>query len=492
MNHNPRNHYGLTSLVSFVLQLYLLLDVTVSPGQNNTADIIEQAAEKYSATTSEVLDLTDHLNDQEQQKADPVNLNRVSIEELRQLPFLNEMQVCNLYLYIQAYGTIYSPHELLSVEGFDSLTVARILPYIRIDDHSQKNETNFKNIFRYGKGEFIFRYGQVLQKQKGYIRNDDAASGIYLGSPQSYLFRVKYSFSDKLTLGFTGEKDPGEQFFQGNQAYGMDFYSGYIAGKNLGFVKSIVVGSFRAGFGQGLIVGNGFSLGSVPGNITYRRGSGSIRPSLSATENGFLRGIATTVKIRNLEISGFYSGHKTDANSIQIDSLTGETKRMSSMNGTGYHRLPAEIEDRNVIRERIAGGNINFRKDLFSIGISGIYSYWSASLEPRSYPYNRFSMRGKENFILGVDFQVALRNLYLFCEAGRSRSGGLAILLGAEFSPHERLSFSLLLRNYQRNFQNLNGNAVGRNSTNSNEKGIILAFSVRPFTRLMFSGFMDL
>ena len=48
MNHNPKNHNRQKSWVNFVLPLCLFFYVSVSPGQNNTADIIEQAAEKYS------------------------------------------------------------------------------------------------------------------------------------------------------------------------------------------------------------------------------------------------------------------------------------------------------------------------------------------------------------------------------------------------------------------------------------------------------------
>jgi hypothetical protein len=162
------------------------------------------------------------------------------------------------------------------------------------------------------------------------------------------------------------------------------------------------------------------------------------------------------------------------------------------MNGSGFHRLPKEIQNKNIIRERIYGGNLNYRNNYFSIGVTAFRSQWSSSLNPRIYPYNRFSFQGNENLNIGSDFQFGLRNIYFFGEIGRSRNGGTAWLLGGQFSPDSRMVFTLLYRDYQRNYQDLLSNAIGQNSANANENGFILTFNSRLLSRLTVSGYADL
>jgi len=479
-----------------MLPVALTILLKSSVAQTIPADFIEQMAEKLSETTTRDFDFSDLADEFDQLRDHPINLNNSTFEELHQLSFLNDVQLNNLFLYIQSYGALYSPQELFAIDGFDSATVRKILPFIVIGSTPQKHPVKIKELLKYGRSELVTRYKKVLQKQKGYLMNDSALkanpnSG-YVGSQQAYFFRYKYSFYDRLSFGFSGEKDPGEEFFKGSQPLGMDFYSGYLELMHTGILKTAIIGNFRAGFGQGLVMGSGISAASIPGVTSLRRTSGGIKPSLSANEETYLRGAATTIQSRHVELSAFYSDHKIDGNPTMNDTTTGEILEVSSMNGTGYHRLPKEIQNKNIIRERIWGGNLNFRNNYFSIGLTGFHSHWSASLEPRSYPYNSFSFKGTENLNLGSDFQVGLRTIYLFGEFGRSMNGGFAWLLGGQFSPDPRMFFTLLFRNYQRNYQDLLGNAYGQNSLNANETGFTVTFTARPFSCFTVSGYADL
>jgi hypothetical protein len=154
--------------------------------------------------------------------------------------------------------------------------------------------------------------------------------------------------------------------------------------------------------------------------------------------------------------------------------------------------MPREMEDKNILRETILGGNINFRNSFLSIGITGFRSHWSASLEPRFYPYNLFTFRGKENLNFGIDFQASLRNTFLFGECARSRNGRMAFLAGIQVNPDPRLIFSLSLRDYQRNYQDLLSNALGQNSANANEQGFLFTFSAGFAPGVGLTGYADL
>ncbi|MCX6243508.1 MAG: helix-hairpin-helix domain-containing protein [Bacteroidetes bacterium] len=481
-----------------ILQLLLIFILLYSPeaySQSENSDLIERTTERYSEITPapvDFSDLTDHL---ERMKDHPVNINSAGTEELSQLTFLNDRQIKNLNQYLQTYGTVYSIYELMAIDGFDSATVMKMKPYIRIGPETEKHPLRPKEIFKYGKSQLILRYEQVLQKQAGYgvadsILAEDPDAG-YMGSPVRLMFRYTWTYYDRLSFGISGEKDPGEQFFKGSQKNGMDFYSGFVSLQHTGILQQLTLGTFNADFGQGLTLSTGISSGAIPGTGNLRRYAGGIRPSQSLNEENYLRGIAVVLKKGRFRFSGFWSNHRRDANVTVVDSISGQPSDFSTFTETGYHRLPKEILNKNVLRETRIGGNLNFRNSFLSVGLTGIRSHWSASLNPEIHPYSRFALRGKENLVLGIDLQALWRDLFFFGEASRSQNGGMAFLSGIQANA-EGVLFSLTYRNYQRNYQNLLSNAIGQNSTNSNEEGILFSFSAAILPRLGLSGYADI
>ncbi len=464
--------------------------------QNENPDLIERTTEKLSETSNQPIDFSEVSDVLERLQDHPINLNNTNHEQLDQFHFLDDRQINNLINYIQAYGTIYSIYELKVVDGFDSATIRKILPYVSAGQEMEKHPIRMKDLLGSGRNQLLLRFEQVVQKQAGYhiadsVFNKNPNAG-YAGSPAKLYFRYTYSFYNRLSIGLSGEKDAGEQFFRGNQKNGMDFYSGYISLQNTGILKQITIGNFNVDFGQGLTLCSGISAGAIPGTGNVRRYARGVLPSQSTNEGNYLRGVAMVLKKWKFRLSLFYSNHKRDANIIVADTLTGDAQAISSFSETGYHRMPREVEDKNTLRETILGGNVNFRNSFLSIGITGFRSHWNARLDPKVYPYNIFTFRGKENLNLGIDFQASLRNAFLFGECAQSRSGGMAFLSGIQVTPDPRLMFSLSLRDYQRNYQDLLSNALGQNSTNANEAGILFTFNAGIAPGLGLTGYADL
>ncbi|MEI6900044.1 MAG: hypothetical protein WCL00_09205 [Bacteroidota bacterium] len=357
-------------------------------------------------------------------------------------------------------------------------------------------QLKWPDIFTKGHGSATFRIGQVLQHQAGYnvsdsILNTNPNAGYY-GNPQKYLFRITYQYADRISLGFAGEKDPGEQFFRGSQKAGMDYYSGYLCLKNQGILKSLVIGNFKVDFGQGLTMSGGAGYGSLISSGILRRVGRGIRPTLSLDENSFLRGVAVELGAWKLALSAFYSNHQRDANILQKDSISGTAESVSSLSEGGYHRLPSEIDDKNAIREQITGANLGFRIHRLYLGITGVYTNWSANLKPVQELYSIYSFTGKTNLITGFDFQFHFRNLYFFGEISMSLNGGTAWLGGLQMSPSNDVRLSLLYRNYKTNYQNPFSSAIGQNGSNSNEQGFLLNFYFRAFPKITITGLIDL
>jgi hypothetical protein len=480
----------------FILNLCILLIYYKTYSQNENEQLIQTKIEELSESSISEVDFTDLGDKLEDLRNHPINLNQTTADDLRQIPFLTQKQIDNLINYKDTYGEIFSIYELQSIDGFDSAAIQKLLPLMTITGTEVRHPVRFREIFTGGRCQLLFRYQQTLQDQKGYTVNDsilktDPGAG-YAGTPQKYYFRAKYDYFDRISIGVTGEKDPGEEFFKGSQGYGMDFYSGYFALKNTGFLKSLILGNFNLDFGQGLTLCSAMSFGALPSSGNLRRSASEVRPSLSINESSYLRGIAANVKFKSISVSAFYSRHKRDANIVEVDSLTGNSSEVSSFQETGYHRLPGELADKNAIREIIYGGNINFRSKLFSLGLTGFHSSWSAALSPATEPCNRYRFSGKSNLNMGIDFQFIYRTIYGFGEISGSINGGMAWLAGIQVNPDPNVKFSLIFRDYQPSYQNLASNAIGQNSRNTNEKGLILNISSRLGSKLGMYAYLDI
>jgi len=443
-------------------------------------------------------DLQEELTELQQH---PVNLNAANGEEVSRLTFLSALQRKNLLEYVQTYGEVLSIYELQSIPGFDSLTVKRIAPFIVMEPVSVVPAPTPKNLLKLARYDFLVRYEQAFPKPAGYFPPVNSAGTqdqpMYAGDPQRYYFRCSWSWFDKLKIGLAGEKDPGEQFFSGGQKWGMDHYAANLTLSNLGILKNLIVGNFRASYGQGLTLGSGISLGSAPGFSSGLTITEGIKPSLSMNETSYLRGIAATLKIKNAGLSGFCSYHRRDANILNPDTLEGSSPIVSSFLETGYHRTAAELSDRNAIKELVAGGHFRYSCSPalnlgLKIGITALFVRWSANLQPKEQPYNRFGFRGDQQLNFGLDFEIRYRWMHLFGEISRSRNAAIAFVAGTSLSPDPRFTLMLICRNYPPGYQNLFSNAFGQNSANANEKGIYVSVQAGLFPRVTLSAFGDL
>ena len=473
-------------------------DTIITLGQTSRMDDqIEKSAETLDMD-QDYSDLVTDLNDFESK---PLNLNSAKEDELNVIPFLTPAQRKSLFNYLTTYGEVFSIYELLSIPDFDSALIQNILPFISISPASHLPAISLKNLLRFGHHDLLLRYEETFPKSLGYMAGDSARSvypgAYYPGSPQRYYFRYTYSWFDKIRIGFAGEKDPGEQFFRGAQPYGMDFYAAYLCLNNFGILKNLTIGNFKISYGQGLTVGSGLSLGSVPGfssNISLANG---IRSSLGMSEGSYLQGLSATIKIKHVEVSGFASYHPRDATIINIDSASSMAEEISSFTITGYHRTGLELSKRNSLTEMVCGGNLNFsmapnQQFGFKIGITGIYTKYSASLIPTIYPYSQFGFRGNQNLNTGFDIQIRYRGMFLFGELSRSLNNGMAWLTGAIFTPDPRVCITLIYRDYHTDYQNLFSNAFGQNSLNANERGIYAAINAAIHPGISLSGYLDL
>ena len=203
----------------FLILSILLGSSFFSFGQDNN-QLLEEIVEQIAEENDDELDYGELYEALYYFAENPINLNKTTKEELRELYFLNAYQIDKLLVHIENNGKLLSNLELQTIAGFDVQTIQNLLPFITITS-SVTTKQLLANINQY----IIMRDQFFLQEQKGYIPDEDGDIH-YLGNAHRpyFKYRLKNTF---LQAGITAEKDAGENFLGANQPYGFDFYSAH-------------------------------------------------------------------------------------------------------------------------------------------------------------------------------------------------------------------------------------------------------------------------
>jgi hypothetical protein len=246
-------------LFSFFVFFTNHISAQVSTDTIPTDDPLQQQIEDLSENIgNESADLTTLTENLKYYQDHPLNLNTATREELQDLMLLSDIQIENLLAHRDQFGTMMSIYELQTIDGFDLATIYKILHYVHVSDMTNEGHFNFHEMLKNGKSEIILRDQRVLEPQKGFSPIDSAAlaaspNSRYLGTPDHYYARYRFTYGNFVSAGITADKDPGEEFFTGTQKQGFDFYSAHLCIRNIGIVKSAVIGDYQVSFGQGLV-----------------------------------------------------------------------------------------------------------------------------------------------------------------------------------------------------------------------------------------------
>ncbi len=449
-------------------------------------DLIIDYFEKMSETNEEEYsDYSELLESYWSLTENPININSNDIDQLAEMKLINIFQLENIKEYIKNYGDIIFLEELYEIDGLDKTNIEMIKPLICFKGQSP-DKINLKDIFRYGKYKTLLESSQCLNKKKGYYDIEDSLlyakpNSFYLGSPQKLYLRHNFTYNNRIEAGFVLEKDPGEYIFKhnindsilkllGNKCYSsFDFFSFHIYITKFWFLKTLAIGDYKVSFGQGLTMGSGMSF--VANGSSLLRRNKKISASKSANEAHHLRGIASTFEYKNFELSIFYSNKKTDANVIEYDTIDGTPLKISSLQQSGLHRTYNEILDRSAVRQQLYGLNLSYKTSNFQIGYTLHKTHLNAELMPDKNIYNTFYFKGKELTNQGLNFYYVLKKMLLYGEIAMSDNKGKAGLIGTTIQPTGYIEFTILYRNYAKDYQCLYSNAFASGSNTRNEKG---------------------
>ena len=146
-----------------------------------------------------------------------------------------------------------------------------------------------------------------------------------------------------------------------------------------------------------------------------------------------------------------------------------------------------------AVAETLGGANLTYSTPSrhLTVGLTGLATHYSAALQRRPLPYNRYAFRGTDNNGLSASYSWTVGNATVFGEAGRSSSGGVGQLHGVVASVSARVDVALLVRDYAPDFHAAYGNTFGEATNPINERGTYFGVKVRPFSRWEMSAYYD-
>jgi hypothetical protein len=415
----------------------------------------------------------------------PLNINSAKEEDLRLFKFLTDLHIQSFLNYRRLFGNFISIYELQAIPVWDVETIKQLLPFITISQFVELHVL-FRKRFQEGEQFILFRGTRTLENKRGFNRS---LRSHFLGSKDQLLFRYRYQYKNLLQYGIVGDKDAGEQFFRGAQNKGFDHYSYHLFARNIGNVKALALGDYTTNLGQGLIQWGALAFKKSADALNIKRQASILHPYNSAGEFYYNRGAGITVKKGNVEGTVFGSSKNISGN-LSFDTVN-QQEIFTSFQTSGFHRTATEIEDRKQVNLTSFGGNLNYQRNAFKIGINTIYHQFSKPLIKRADPYNFYSINGKGWRNYSIDYSYTYKNLHLFGEAAIDQEDNKAFVQGAIMSVDPKIDLSVLYRNISKSYQALFGNAFTESTTPSNEIGFYSGITIRPAAGIRIDAYSD-
>ena len=477
-------------------RLFIILSIILLINSYYANSQIEYSVDKWMEYVEELALETEDTERIESLYADlsyltehPFDLNAVTEEQLKRLPFLSDRQIEQLLSYRKRYGNMVSIYELKNIEDIDFQTISLLLPFVYIGDNLvEKRLLTVKNLLKYGRNELQIRYDQCFQQKKGYGEQTDSILSLYpnrkyRGEPFYHSLRYSYTFEDRLQAGFVAEKDAGEPFWNAYHK-GYDFYSALLFLKDINWLKSLAIGDYKMSFGQGLVISTDYLMGKTVYASSFNNRNSGIKKHSSADEYNYFRGVAATVSLtKDWDISGFYSHRSLDG------VITDGT--ITSIYKTGLHRSQKEADKKNLFTMQLTGGHVSYQHNRIQLGITGIYYLFNRPYEPELTGYSKYNLHGNNFYNLGIDYAY---RWHRFSFQGETAIGkqGWASLNRLQYSPVQNTQIMLIHRFYSYNYWAMFAHSFGEGSTTQNEQGYYIGMETSPFAYWKFFASFDL
>ncbi|MCQ2067776.1 MAG: helix-hairpin-helix domain-containing protein [Bacteroidaceae bacterium] len=398
----------------------------------------------------------------------PLNINTATREELSALPFLSEKQIEDIHAYVFMHGPMLTLGELQLTGSLDFNTRQLLRHFVYAGEVPMKREKlRLDDILSSGRNEVTARMDIPLYTRDGfrYHSPEELArypNRAYLGGRLSHNIRYSFSWHNRIRFGMTADKDAGER--------GYDFLSPYLYLRDMGLIKELVLGNFKAQLGHGLLLGGGFSVGKNMALSSMSRQTQGLKPHASNQEYGFFRGAGVAM-------GGPHTTFTLLAASTPLDAAIRGDTLISSFKEDGYHRTRLERSRKHNVMLRTVAANIRYGYRGLKVGVTGL-------AERLSLPY-----KGRDSFI-GASVDCSLNRARYGFHAELSLSNGKPALMASQtFRLKRERSLSVVLRHYDPEYSVLHSNAMAEGGV-QNETGLLMGFT-KNTRKLKLDGYAD-
>ena len=473
--------------VILIACLSIVLPVNNLSAQHVLEEIAEQLITNDEDNAYQWENLFEELSDL---KENPLNINSATKEQLERFPFLNSQLIENILYYLYKYGAMVSINELMVVEDMDLATFRLLKPFITCQPLEEKTHTpTLKSILKYGKQELSARMDIPLYTRAGYqpFTSDyikENPNKRYLGPSFYHNLRYKFRYTDKVYIGFTAEKDPGEPFFAGNNKKGYDYYSPYFYIRDFGKIRALALGNYRLNYGYGLVMNTDFNMGKTTALNTLLNRESGIKKHSSTDEYNYFQGIAGSIQLsEHFTADAFYSYR-------QMDGIV-DNRFITSLKEDGYHRIPRDYEKKNSLTNQLIGSNIQYNGKNFELGLTAVYNFFNRVLNPTYRPYNKYYPRGSDFFNLGANYKFFLKKLTWMGEVAMDKDRRMAALNTLRYRPKANFQLIAMHRFYDVAYQSMYARSVGEGSMVQNESGFYLGMEADELWYFKLTAYID-
>ena len=474
--------------------------------------LCQEESQAFRESVEEILALSEEadpaamLEELEELKVTPVNINSGDEKEISRLFFLSEFQVMVLADHIRKNGSVVTLYELALLPAFDRNTVMLMVPYISLDPVAPKG------------GKSYGRTLVTLSASSRFSGNDSDTDGI------RSLLKVKHE-QGSFSFGITAENDPGEPF-SFSHAPGADFLSGYFEYEGKGFVNRIIAGDFSVRAGEGLLFNSSRWMGSWLSSPSFMTGRSVSAPYTSTEENSYFRGVSLTLGSINAGAVLFASSSKIDARILFSEDST--AAGVSNLVSGGLHVSEYQLEARNSLTETVAGLRLTAGGEKVRGGVTAAATWFSLPFIPdRTQPENLHDFEGDRLINLTADIRAGTGSVLFFAEAGlglaspltgtagtdlpdpkadttetelpgsASTSGGLnlsdswAAIAGLRAKPSGRVTFNILARHFAPGYHAFHSGAFKSGSGSGNETGLAASLHLEVARHLYITAAAD-
>lgn len=420
-----------------------------------------------------------------------LDINQATYGQFLALQTLTENQIDEIMYYRYMRHGFKEVENLLMLPSMDMQTYKRLSPFICTRPIQSKTLPSLHNILRYGQHQLIGNVMMPSYKRAGFHKPAAATSKkinkYFQGDPWSQTIRYRWRYRQQIQVGLTVQQDVGEPFGKMGNNLGYDFISPYFFMKDVGRIEALAIGNYRANFGCGLVLNQGFSIGKYYGASALSDYRPTLTKHSSSSESNFMQGIGTTLKIG-------YSWHLTGLLSSRSIDATLSNDTITAIQQSGYHRTWSEIHRKEAASQQVAATHIEYKPyngATLSVGASLLYTHFNHPYWRPLRKDNKDYFRGQSLTAGSIDYKYHHQLWFLSGEIAADSQQGYAMIQSIQYYPFDGWRFYTSLRYYSEKYHPLFASSLEEGGRISNEQGIYLGFEANPFAKTHIEGYID-